>query len=302
MTARGSTGRLAVWLICWTVAQLAVSSTARAQTGTLQQWRDAVRNDDDSGDSSSAEAPRPNPRRDYDDYDHHDYNHDQDDDYEDSLTKALAKMAFWGVTSPWWVPPSVLGDSYGQTAYFTRFPYDGVPGYLAINSIPRDTHRLAARFDAEYSSDFGNLTRLGGRLLLESSMRLGLDAEAYQFEERLPGGRRDRLDYGDCNVVFRFAQSERMMWRSGIGFNWLDDELDTNFGFNATYGADWYIAKPWVATANIDWGRIDRASLLRLRTTIGVTFHGLDAFTGYEYFNLGGSGVNLFLSGLRIRF
>ncbi len=292
MAARGASGRLGGWLICCAISSQLAIGTANAQTGTLDKWRDAARTSNDVEFESSREEKKS--RSDHDHSDHHD-----DCDEGD---KFLGELALWGVTSPWWIPAAAMGDDYGRTAHFPRFPYDGVPGYLAIYTIPPNTRRLASRFDVEYAGDFDNLTRVGGRLLLESSFRLGLDAEAYQFEERLPGGQRDRLDFGDCNIVFRFAQSERMLWRSGVGFNWLDDEVDTDYGFNFTYGGDWFFAKPWVASANIDWGKIEHADLFRFRATIGVTFRRLDAFTGYEYFSLGGTSANLFLAGLRVRF
>jgi hypothetical protein len=49
------------------------------------------------------------------------------------------------------------------------------------------------------------------------------------------------------------------MFRTGLGFNWLDDPIDTNFGFNFTYGADLFPRRPWVLSATIDWGTLGEA-------------------------------------------
>ena len=88
----------------------------------------------------------------------------------------------------------------------------------------------------EYATDFDDLQRIGGHLLLSTRTRFGLDTETSYFQEQLPGDRHDHLWLGDCNVVYRFAQSEHAQFRTGIGFNWMDDPADTDFGFNFTYG------------------------------------------------------------------
>jgi hypothetical protein len=107
---------------------------------------------------------------------------------------------------------------------------------------------------------------------------------------------------GDCNVVFRFAQGEHAQFRTGVGFNWLDDPIETNFGFNFTYGADLFPRRPWVLSGTIDWGTLGEAELFRFRTTAGVVFHGVEVYTGYEYLDIDTTQMSGLIGGVRIWF
>lgn len=122
------------------------------------------------------------------------------------------------------------------------------------------------------------------------------------LQENLPGGGHNQLWLGDCNVVFRFAQSEHMQWRTGLGFNWLDDPRQTDFGFNFTYGVDWFPRKPWVFSADVDWGNLGRAEQFRFRTTAGVLLWGIESYVGYEYYDLDSTQDNRLIGGVRIWF
>ena len=74
--------------------------------------------------------------------------------------------------------------------------------------------------------------------------------------------------------MFRFAQSPRSQWRAGIGFNWLDDPIDTNFGFNFTYGFDLFPRRPWVLSTELDWGTLGEAELLRACSVLTLVAAG----------------------------
>ena len=132
--------------------------------------------------------------------------------------------------------------------------------------------------------------------------RFGLDTETSYLEERLAGGAHDALWIGDCNVVYRFAQNERAQFRTGIGFNWLDDPIDTNFGFNFTYGADFFLKRPWVLSATLDWGTLGEAELFRVRTTGGLVVYGVEVYAGYEYLDIDAMQTNMIIGGVRIWF
>ena len=122
------------------------------------------------------------------------------------------------------------------------------------------------------------------------------------LEEDLPGNRYDELWVGDCNLIFRFAQSPHMQWRTGLGLNWLDDPIGTDFGFNFTYGVDWFPRKPWVVSAELDWGTLGRAELFHFRTTVGAVIHGMEAYTGYEYYDVDRTQINALIGGVRLWF
>ena len=93
-----------------------------------------------------------------------------------------------------------------------------------------------------------------------------------------------------------------MQWRTGFGFNWLDDPVDTDFGFNFTYGADWYPARPWVLSATLDWGTLGHAELFRFHTTAGVLVNRVETYIGYKYLDIDRTQTNSLLAGVRIWF
>ena len=80
--------------------------------------------------------------------------------------------------------------------------------------------------------------------------------------------------------------SEELSRIAGLGFNWLADAQDTNFGFNFTYGGDWFVRRPWILSAEIDWGRLGQAALFHGRATVGLHFHRLEIYTGYDYYDV----------------
>ncbi len=293
-------------------------SHARAE-GWLGSLRNAVR----SSPPPSEPAPPDNAHRPVDDHDHHhDHygsggsSHDCDDDTT-SLYELGGLFAAAAVTSPFWGPHKALGDDFEIDYLFPRFPYDHGPGYMTFDGwspggqepgspdlecgMPQE-RRWAARLSTEFADSFGDLDRIGGHLLLSTASRWGIDTEMHFLEETLAGGARDELWLGDCNLVYRFAQNEQMQWRTGIGFNWLDDPNETDFGFNFTYGLDWFPAKPWVISATLDWGNLGRAEQFRFRMTNGLILHGIETYIGYEYYDLDESQTNNFIAGVRIWF
>ena len=212
---------------------------------------------------------------------------------------------FYVASSPFWLPIALLRNS-GEPAYFPRFPYDRVEGHFTDGAAAAPGRPWSGRFSAEYLEPFTEVSGVGGRLLLSTTSRFGLDAEASHFEERRPHGTFDTLWIGDCNLVFRFAQGEKAEFRTGLGFNWLDHpndaRRDADFGFNFTYGADFFPHKPWVLSADLDAGMLGRTSLVRFRTTAGIMLRSLECYTGYEYLDVGRTHFNLLVAGVRLWF
>ena len=309
-TVRPASGALLVLLLAVCL------STASVAAGILQ----GIRNDVRGGGSDSSSHDR------NDDDDHRGHYdptscEDDDDGCYGFIVIESARLAFYAFTSPFWGPHAALEDDLCTYGCFPRFPYDHVPGYLM--SDPRDCwpedpncavdpmrsdrwpakpRTWAARLRMEYADEFHDVERISGHLLLSTRSRVGLDTETSYLEERLPGGMQDELWLGDCNVVCRFAQGERAQFRTGLGFNWLDDPEDTDFGFNFTYGADLFPRRPWVLSATIDWGTLGEAELFRFRTTGGVVVYGVEVYTGYEYLDIDSTQTNALMGGVRIWF
>ena len=103
-------------------------------------------------------------------------------------------------------------------------------------------------------------------------------------------------------MTYRFAQSDFGQFRAGLGINWLNDPSQTNLGFNFTYGADIFPAKPWVFSAVLDAGTLGHAGLFRFRTTAGVAYRSVELYTGYEYTDIGSVHWNGLIGGVRLWF
>jgi hypothetical protein len=234
--------------------------------------------------------------------------HDHCGDHSPSPDDGVDLSVFFGfvwlggaaVTSPIWGPQEFLADDSRAEALFPRFPYDHVPGHLMIQEFTSPARRWAARLGVEYTDDFDRLKGVGGHLLVSTTSRWGVDGSMAWLDERLPGGRRDHLWLGDCNLVLRFAQSEWAEFRAGAGVNWLDDPGRTDLGVNFTYAADFFPRHPWVLSGTIDWGTLGRAELFRLRGTAGVIVNRFEVYAGYEYLDIDRTQRNALVAGVRI--
>jgi hypothetical protein len=175
-------------------------------------------------------------------------------------------------------------------------------GSLVTLSIDPSLRRWAGQFRADYAGNFDHLTGVGGQLILETTSRWGVDSQFQYLTERRFGRDDDHLNLGDCNLVYRFAQSPRAQMRMGLGANWLNDSTRTDLGFNFTYGGDYFPRKPWVFSTAIDWGTLGHAGLFRFRTTAGVIFNRFETYFGYEYLDIGSTQDSFLIGGVCVWF
>ncbi len=227
-----------------------------------------------------------------------DHHHDCDDDDDSILGDLIGALLCEMFSSSSDGGYSSSSSTPSPTYFFSRYPYADGSGFLTREPIKTFSGRV--RFD--YATDFDDLERVGGHLLLSTFSGWGLDTEMNRLEERLPGGAHDDLWLGDVNVIYRFSEDEHVVWRAGLGMNWLDDPLDTDFGFNFTLGLDVFPAEPWVVSAEIDWGTLGDAEQFRLRTTAGVVLWRLESYVGYEYYDLDRTQLNTLIGGVRFWF
>ena len=252
-------------------------------------------------------------------------------DSGDNFGLGFCAVCLGTVTSPIWIPVTALHDDYSQCVRFARFPYDDTDGYLMVGPEPVDLKEgdqapsnvdpdqralwekevaalapqgscFAGRLSGEYADSVNGLSRTSGELLLSTAGRFGMDTQWHYFNEQFPDRGSDHLWIGDWNLVFRFAQSEHAEFRTGFGFNWLNDPTDTNFGFNWTYGADFFPIKPWVFSTSMDLGRLGDAGLFHGRATVGVILNRFEVYTGYDYFDIGHVGISSLVGGVRLWF
>ena len=274
---------------------LLLSRPTELFAGKLNRVRDQARtSSSDSGSSGGSSGSSSREER----HGHHGHHHDDGDSLADDLFGIGFLAALVGVSSPFWAPPHLLGDD-GEKGFYPDHPYDDAVGGLLHDKSPSGAHDTLVVLQGQYGDDFGGVSHANGRLIVESAWRLGIDTEFnYRHEDGSPS---DDLWTGDFNVTWRFAQSEPLQFRTGVGFNWLTDRQDEDYGFNFTYGADLFPGDPWVLSSTIDWGRLGDATLFHNRTTIGVTQNGWGLYTGYDYFNVGGAGLHAWINGIELR-
>ena len=274
------------------------SSSATGQE--LKGLRDTVRR---------AGAPKAKARDDDDhdehrrhsDYDYHDHHH-HDDENDFELWAGLGVVIGTGLTAPFWGPVAILDDDYDVPGYFPTYPYKGqLEGHMMFHPwLPEEPFPWSSRASVEYADSFNDVANVNTKLLFESTKRWGIDSEIGYRTEKLQSGFKDDLFVGDLNVVYRFAQSEHWQFRSGVGVNWLTDDIDSNFGFNFTYAVDYFPRSPWVFSSELDWGKLGNSSLIHLRSTAGVLFHGGEVYIGVDLYDVGASDTTTMISGVRV--
>jgi hypothetical protein len=206
------------------------------------------------------------------------------------------------VSSPFWVPHSLLDDNYSIPQYFPDYPYDNTSGYMVDQVSPVPSRSFAVRLDADYVEAFDHLDLINGHILVSTASRFEFDARVQHLGESVAGDQEDELWIGDCNVMFRFAESSFAEFRAGLGFNWLNDPRETDLGFNFSYGIDVFPVQPLIFSTVLDAGTLGHAGLFRFRATAGVAYKRLEFYTGYEYTDIGRTHWNGLIGGVRLWF
>lgn len=287
-------------LACWNSAPLSA-------TDGLLHLRSEARTQ--GGDDTPSAAPSPPPPQPSSEHSYGDGSRSylDDDDDESGLTfETLAVLSVGAVTiasSPFWVPYGLAGDDYATPGYFPRYPYQRPhEGHLMIApDIPRKPREWVGRAQVDFGGDFDDITQWNGSFLVETTSRFGLDGSARYLQENLPAGH-DSLWVGDTNLLFRFAQSPQIEMRAGVGVNWLHDQAGSDAGFNFTYGGDWFPVRPFVVSAELDWGEIAHANLFHGRVTTGVEWHRAEVYVGFDYLDVGQSQFANWIGGFRFWF
>jgi len=229
-----------------------------------------------------------------------------DDCWSGDLLVGLGYVAGITVAAPFWAPPTLVGDRYTEPGFFARHPYQYDQGYMLIGPVEaaglagtREPWTWAARGRAEYGTDFEEIDWIGGHVLIEGTWRWGLECDFRQVREEFAPTLQDELWLGDANVLFRFAQSPSLQMRSGLGMNFLSDGR-SDFGFNFTYGGDWFPIRPLVLSAEIDLGTLGSAHVSHWRVTSGANWKFSEIYVGYDYYDIGPAQVAGLVAGVRL--
>jgi hypothetical protein len=212
-------------------------------------------------------------------------------------------MMMWTFTSPFWAPHTLLDDNLADKSQFLSYPYKrDWEGNLLIENSELYAKWWHVRARGEYAHDLDRLSRAGGHLLVDTAWRMGFDTSFDRREEQLGSLAEDELWTGDMNFLVRFAQNELIQMRAGLGANWLADDSDTDWGFNFTYGGDVMPLRPFILSAEIDWGRLGHAELFHGRATVGVEYRHVELYTGFDYFDVGETQIHGWVAGTRLWF
>ena len=103
------------------------------------------------------------------------------------------------------------------------------------------------------------------------------------------------------NVV-RFAQSEDVQFRSGLGGRFLADSRNSEGGINFTYGADLYVKRPLVISTELDLGTLGSAGVAHLRASVGWQLSDFELYAGWDQLWIGGEPLYGPMIGLRYWF
>jgi hypothetical protein len=233
-------------------------------------------------------------------------------DEDDIWGEFLGKLLYYTVISPFAMPYRMLDDDYYSPTRFLSYPYAfGWPGALQPNgSKKRDDQEIPTGWDRlwtfratlEEGNDFHGMNRLSVACLLDTFTRFGLAGRIDVFRERLPADFQDRLAMGDVNVLFRFAQSERVQFRFGIGTRLLDDQKHTDAGVNLVYGVEYFPLDPITYRVQCEGGNLGHAGVFRVTTAWGAVWKRLEAQLGYDYLQIGNVKLQGPFIGLRLWF
>jgi len=288
-------------------AALALALAPFLLAGKLDDVRDAVRGDSSPSSSSSSSND------DDDDWD------DDDDDHDygaapsrtDSRTNsgALDYLCLVPVLLPFCLPIWAIErtpfEPFDQDPFggrFAAYPYAGsAAGHILPRPLgasreapaPADDDPFAEepalgrylhlRLSGEYAYDVdGAVHRPGGAMLLDTSLRIGLESSWNVYVEPLAPNATDELTFGDVNVFFRLAQDDWAEFRLGVGANLMLDGGRVDAGFNGTFALDVFPVDPLVLAVAFDAGMLGDAFALRARGTLGIMLSRLELFAGYD--------------------
>jgi hypothetical protein len=274
-----------------------------ALAGTLDQLREDARADNEQQDRANSQRAE----QQHDD-------HRVDDPQESSSIADLFFSDLFGTwlghgfihafSSPIWLPRQVLGDNRLSQGYFLSYPYQqGEAGLMRINPLtPSELQSSSRTARFQYAEDFDRMLTLSGHFFLQGKHRWGLDAGFDYRREKITATSHDQLWTGSVDVVHRFAQSDRVQMYFGVGANFLADSIDTDWGVNFTYGADWMLEDPWIMSLDLDAGRVGQASLSHVRWTIGMAIRRYEVYIGFDRYRVGGTDLNQLVTGIRLWF
>ncbi len=231
------------------------------------------------------------------------YHHGEPDEDDARLILLPLEAFAYAIASPFVLPHYLVERGWGKRGSWRRGefpprPYaPGFDGSMGIDGDSKTLEKSAAlegrgarpvsmRLALEYAGDLGGVHRPAGYFLLDTTSRLGLESGWSHFVE-VDCGEVDTLTLGDVNVMFRFAQSEHVQFRMGLGPRFFMSQGVTAVGFNFAYGMDIFPVKPLTIGLHGDLGNAGYAGLAHGRVTLGVVLGPVELYAGWDALAIG---------------
>lgn len=217
-------------------------------------------------------------------------------------------LALYVLLSPWVGPYAALESGERGKPFFEAYPYahgsngllrypepvheDGVDGDTAnetnIEPAPPPSGKsVAGQVRAEGGYILGGTYRgaLGGRLMVPG--RLELDANFHGLVEPLSDGAVDRATFGNAHVAVRFAQSEQVQFRTGLGYQQFADQYGVEPGIDFLYGFEAQLGAHLILGISGNLGSAGHAFVGQIRGSLGVMIDRFEIYAGYDHISIG---------------
>lgn len=200
------------------------------------------------------------------------------------------------VSSSGTLPPVVRA----QSPSLSLIPLASGDAPIETTSLLRWATGTAGRLRADYQTDFGGTDRIGVQAITRTWIGIGVDTEVNYWQRPVPNVGIEPLWTGDLNLIYSAVPHPRFKLRSGAGAAWRIDDDRAHAGYNVTHGLDVYLLWRFMFSGEIDWGSIDGDKLFHYRAALGLTWEGLEIFTGYDSYKLGDERLDGWVNGVQL--
>lgn len=188
-------------------------------------------------------------------------------------------------------------NSVGFTSYASTESSSVHASYETTSSSNDITYQLprlnsmipegATRLNFDYGTDFDDIDRFTGGLLLDGPGGWAIDFEWSHYREKLVAQPDDGLNLIDTNILYRIGETEQFQWRVGGGLTLLSDSFGTDAGWNVTNKTDWYLTDPLSISTQLDVGTIGNASHVHAAIMSGYNVGFVEFRVGYDFRKIG---------------
>lgn len=208
------------------------------------------------------------------------------------------------------LPPAETGTLYATDDPRAASPYAyQLPPNPLLESWDAGGHHWAFQLQGDLALIDGNTYRVRPRVRLFTPTRFELDAECAVYRERLEGddaqalGRSvDWLTLSALHVAARFAQSQAVNFRLGVGAKMLASGDGVQLGPDAVYGVDIFPHRPVIISASVGAGWIGKAFSYDLRVSVGIAVSAVEFLVGAERLAIGDAVLSGPVGGIRLWF